>query len=148
MIRLGAMVKLYALRCCGANGIWDIPLNAISHFLLWQIFFGISLFSPISQFQVHSSCGRLKSGYPEVPKYDKIFVVAEKKWDIPHIPDQPNIPKNSQLPLWQKKKWDIPVVCQYPEIITMFDVADFKRDMSVIFFGGIIDILVASKYAL
>ena len=32
-----------------------------------------------------------------------------------------------------KKKWDIQVVCQYPEIITMFDVADFKHHMSMIF---------------
>ena len=127
------MVKLYALRCCGGNGIWDIPLCAISHFSLWQIFFGISHFLRISQFQVHSSCGKLKLGYPKIPKYDDIDVVAKKNWDIPHIPDRPNIPKNNVLPLWQKK-WDIQVVCQYPEIITMFDVADFKQHMSMIFF--------------
>ena len=59
--------------------------------------------------------------------------MAKKKWDIPHIPLRPNIPKNNVLPLWQKK-WDIQVVCQYPEIITMFDVADFKQHMSMIFF--------------
>ena len=97
------MVKLHALRCCRGNGIWDIPLNAISHFTLWQIIFGISHFPQISQFQVYSRCGKLKTGYPKVPKYDKIVVVAKKKWDIPHIPDRPNIPKNNVLPLWQKK---------------------------------------------
>ena len=97
------MVKLYALRCCGGNGIWDIPLRAISHFSLWQIFFGISHFAPISQFQVHSRCGELKLGYPKIPKYDNIVVVAKKIRDIPHIPDRPNIPKNNVFPLWQKK---------------------------------------------
>ena len=56
--------------------------------------------------------------------------MAKKKWDIPHIPDQQNIPKNDK---WQKKM-DIPFVCQYPKIITFFDVADFKRDMIMIFF--------------
>ena len=75
------MVKLYALRCCGENGIWDIPLSAISHFSLWQIFFGISHFPTISQFQVHSRCGKLKSGYPKVPKYDEIVFVAKEKRD-------------------------------------------------------------------
>ena len=97
------MVKLYAPRCCGGNGIWDIPLSAISHFSLWQIFFGISHFPAISQFQVHSRCGELKLGYPKIPKYDNIVVVAKKNWDIPHIPDRPNIPKNNVLLLWQKK---------------------------------------------
>ena len=126
------MVKLYALRCCGGNGIWDIPLNAISHFWLWQIFFWISHFLQISQFQVHSRCGKLKSGYPKVPKYDKIAVVARKKWDISHIPDQQNLPKNDKLSLWQKK-WDIPFVCQYPKIMTMFDVANFKQDIFFFF---------------
>ena len=96
------MVKLYALRCCGGNGIWDIPLSAISHFSLWQIFFGISHFPTISQFQVHSRCGELKLGYPKIAKYGNIVVVAKKKWDIPHIPELPNIPKNNVLPLWQK----------------------------------------------
>ena len=42
-----------------------------------------------------------------------------------------------------KKKWDIQVVCQYPEIITMFDVADFKQHMSMIFpLSFIIGVLV------
>ena len=35
--------------------------------------------------------------------------------------------------MWQQKKKDIPVMYQYPEIITMVDVADFKRDMIVIY---------------
>ena len=128
------MVKLYALRCCGGNGIWDIPLSAISHFSLWQIFFGISHFPPISQFQVHSRCGELKLGYPKIPKYGNIVVVAKRKWDIPHIPELPNIPKNNVLPLWQKKIGISRFVCQYPKIITIFDVADFKRDMIMNFF--------------
>ena len=58
----------------------------------------------------------------------------QKKWDIPHIPELPNIPKSNVLPLWQKKNSISRFVCQYPKIITIFDVADFKRDMIMIFF--------------
>ena len=111
------IVKLYALRCCGGNGIWDIPLSAISHFSLWQIFFGISHFPPISQFQVHSRCGELKLGYPKIPKYGNIVVVAKRKWDIPHIPALPNIPKNNVLPLWQKKNGISSLCASIPQLL-------------------------------
>ena len=73
-------------------------------------------------------------GYPKIPKYGNIVVVAKRKWDIPHIPALPNIPKNNVLPLWQKKIGISRFVCQYPKIITIFDVADFKRDMIMNFF--------------
>ena len=46
-----------------------------------------------------------------------------------------------------KKNWDIQVLCQYTAIITMFDVADFKQHMSMIFFSlsFIIGVLVRFK---
>ena len=70
----------------------------IPFFVVADFFWDIPFSTDICQFQVHSRCGKLKSGYPKVPKYDKIAVV-EKKWDIPHIPELPNIPKNNVLPL-------------------------------------------------
>ena len=104
------MVKLYALRCCGGNGIWDIPLSAISHFSLWQIFFGISHFPPISQFQVHSRCGELKLGYPKIPKYGNIVVVAKKN-GISHISQNCQISQKITYCRCGKKKLGYPGLC-------------------------------------
>ena len=109
------------------------PTECHIPFFVVADFFGISHFPPISQFQVQSRCGELKWGYPKIPKYGNIVVVAKRKWDIRHIPDLPNIPKNNVLPLWQKKIGISRFVCQYPKIITIFDVADFKRDMIMVF---------------
>ena len=48
-------------------------------------------------------------------------------------PRSTKYPKKLPITVVAKTKWDIPVVCQYPEIITMFDVAGFKQHMSMIF---------------
>ena len=129
------MVKLYALRCSGGNGIWDIPLRAISHFSLWQIFFGISHFLTISQFQVHFRCGKLKLGYPKIPKYGNIVVVAKRKWDIPHIPKLPNIPKNNVLPLWQKKL-GYPRLCANIPKLLLFSMRQILNGIWLWFFSS------------
>ena len=57
-------------------------------------------------------------GYPTYPRPAKY----QKKWRSADV----------------RKKKDIPAMCQYPKIITMFNVADLKRDMSVIFTHKII----------
>ena len=71
-------------------------------------------------------------GYPKIPKYDNIVVVAKKN-GISHISQIDQISQKKRIAVVAKQNWDIQVVCQYPEIITMFDVADFKQLMSMIF---------------
>ena len=56
-------------------------------------------------------------------------------WQIKFgISRYPKYPKKKRIAVVAKKNWDIPFMCQYPEIITMFHVADFKQDITMIFF--------------
>ena len=54
-------------------------------------------------------------GYPTYPRIDKY-------------------PKKQRIAVVAKKNWDIPVCVPISQNITIFDVADFKRDMIMIFF--------------
>ena len=63
-----------------------------------------------------------------------IFSLWQKKNGISHISQIDQISQKITFCRCGKKKWDIQVVCKYTAIITMFDVADFKQHMSMIFF--------------